>query len=158
MGGEHLTMSKPMALIGKKKIDILHTPSEEIEIIDEEVMNIARRLQATARVNSCYSVAAVQVGIPINMIAWKNGDVCINTSVYGEGDMEDDFEGCLSIPGKQFLVPRFVAVSVQTVFLTSSGPKVHEDKVEGMNARIWQHEYDHIEGKLLSDSYSPTRR
>jgi peptide deformylase len=144
-------MIRPMALIGKKKINILHTPSEEIEELNQEVIDMAKKLRATARVHSCYAVAAVQVGVPINMVAWKNGDVAINIVLDGEGEMYEDEETCLSLPGKKFIVPRFKEVHIQATFLTELGPNFVEEDVDGFSARVWQHEYDHIEGKLLSD-------
>ncbi len=56
-------------------------------------------------------------------------------------------EGCLSLPGEHFLVPRFESVRVQARGL--NGEQIDE-VAEGHFARIVQHENDHLDGKLIS--------
>lgn len=63
----------------------------------------------------------------------------------GEGH-EYGVEGCLSIPNKQFLVPRFTSIRVVAQGL--GGEKIDEVYRGGL-ARIVQHEYDHLDGLLI---------
>ncbi len=60
-------------------------------------------------------------------------------------DMDEDWEGCLSVPGLRGLVPRFTR-------LRYSGYDRHGEQftrdVEGFHARVVQHEYDHLDGIL----------
>ncbi|OGK13700.1 peptide deformylase [Candidatus Roizmanbacteria bacterium RIFCSPLOWO2_01_FULL_38_12] len=59
-----------------------------------------------------------------------------------------DWEGCLSIPELRGLIPRSKSVDVE--FMTRDGKKVRKTFTDFV-ARIFQHEYDHLEGKLFID-------
>jgi peptide deformylase len=63
-------------------------------------------------------------------------------------DKEKDWEGCLSIPGIRALVPRYKAINVQ--YLDEIGNPV-EQRLEGFVARVFQHEADHLDGKVYLD-------
>lgn len=63
-------------------------------------------------------------------------------------DKEKDWEGCLSIPGIRALVPRYKNISVQ---YTDEQGSHTELKLEGFVARVFQHETDHLEGKVYLD-------
>jgi len=80
----------------------------------------------------------------------------INARILEEKGEEWPFnEGCLSIPDIREDVHR-----QQTVHLSyyDEDWKHHEESFSGMAARIIQHEYDHIEGKLFIDKLSPLRK
>ena len=67
-------------------------------------------------------------------------------------EMEKDWEGCLSIPGLRALVPRHKTVKVE--FYTREGKKqtkIFKDFV----ARIFQHEFDHLDGVVFTDRANP---
>ncbi len=66
----------------------------------------------------------------------------------------EDWEGCLSIPGIRGLVPRYNVVVVE--YLTKEG-KIVKRRLAGFVARIWQHEFDHLEGKVFLDRIETTR-
>ncbi|MCT7985046.1 peptide deformylase [Laspinema sp. A4] len=59
-----------------------------------------------------------------------------------------DWEGCLSVPGIRGLVPRHQAIEVK--YLDQQGT-LHQQEFTGFVARIFQHEYDHLEGKVFLD-------
>jgi peptide deformylase len=63
-------------------------------------------------------------------------------------DKEKDWEGCLSIPGIRALVPRYKAIMIH--YSDQQGQLV-ELKLNGFVARVFQHEYDHLEGKVYLD-------
>ena len=63
-----------------------------------------------------------------------------------DGEREDGWEGCLSVPGLRGLVPRFKRVRYRGV--TPAG-EVVERVAEGMHARVVQHECDHLDGILF---------
>lgn len=60
--------------------------------------------------------------------------------------LDEDWEGCLSIPDLRGLVPRYQAIKVQAY--DQSG-KLLEFKALGLQARVIQHEYDHLIGKVF---------
>ncbi len=64
------------------------------------------------------------------------------------GDMVEDWEGCLSLPGLRGLVPRHNLVRLQA--LDRSGHSVQLE-AEGYMARVLQHEIDHLDGILYVD-------
>lgn len=63
-------------------------------------------------------------------------------------DKEKNWEGCLSIPGIRALVPRYKDIMIN--YTDQQGQPV-ELKLDGFVARIFQHEYDHLEGKVYLD-------
>ncbi|HXH99209.1 MAG TPA: peptide deformylase [Sphingobacteriaceae bacterium] len=82
--------------------------------------------------------------------------VFINARVIEEtGDKWDFNEGCLSIPDIREDVSRRDTVTLS--YYDEKWNK-HEETFSGLAARIIQHEYDHIEGKLFTDKLSPLRR
>jgi len=64
------------------------------------------------------------------------------------GPVEKDWEGCLSVPGFRGKVPRSHGVHVR--FLDRTGT-AHELSLEGFVARVFQHEFDHLEGILYPE-------
>lgn len=64
------------------------------------------------------------------------------------------WEGCLSIPGIRGLVPRYEAITV--AYFDQYGER-HQQELTGFVARIFQHEFDHLEGILFIDRVESTR-
>ncbi len=82
--------------------------------------------------------------------------VFINAKVVEEKGEEWIFnEGCLSIPKIREDVLRKPKIHIQYY---DEYFKFHDETYEGITARVIQHEYDHIEGKLFTDRISPLRR
>jgi peptide deformylase len=63
-------------------------------------------------------------------------------------EKEKDWEGCLSILGIRALVPRYKNIRVQ--YTDEQGRNI-DIKLEGFIARVFQHETDHLEGKIYLD-------
>jgi peptide deformylase len=68
--------------------------------------------------------------------------------------MVTDWEGCLSIPGLRGRVPRWHSVEIE--FTTRDGRRLR-GKLSGFVARIFQHEFDHINGRVYVDRVKDTR-
>jgi peptide deformylase len=64
-----------------------------------------------------------------------------------------DWEGCLSIPGLRGRVPRYQAVQVE--FTARDGRRLRAE-MTGFIARIFQHEFDHIHGRVYLDRVQDT--
>ena len=80
----------------------------------------------------------------------------INASILDESGDEWAFnEGCLSIPDIREDVLRKPVIRMSYY---DEHWKHHEETFKGMAARVIQHEYDHIEGKLFTDRLSPLRK
>jgi peptide deformylase len=68
--------------------------------------------------------------------------------LWASNEKETGWEGCLSIPGIRGLVPRNRRIGVR--YLTRAG-ELREEELEGFVARIFQHEFDHINGIVFLD-------
>jgi len=80
----------------------------------------------------------------------------INATILEETGEEWAFnEGCLSIPDIREDVYRKPTIKISYY---DEDWKHHEESFSGMAARVIQHEYDHIEGKLFTDKLSPLRK
>ena len=62
-------------------------------------------------------------------------------------EIEDDWEGCLSIPGMSGLVRRFKRIKYSAIDLNGNNIV---GEVEGLHARVIQHEFDHLNGVLYT--------
>jgi peptide deformylase len=82
--------------------------------------------------------------------------VFINAKILDEAGEEWKFnEGCLSIPKIREDVNRQSDIVIEYV---DENFIKHHEKFNGLIARVIQHEYDHIEGKLFTDKISPFKR
>ncbi len=82
--------------------------------------------------------------------------VFINAQIVSKtGDKWAFSEGCLSVPGINEEVMRESDIEIHYY---DQNWKCHEDKFDGIIARIIQHEYDHLEGKLFVDRLSGLRK
>jgi peptide deformylase len=96
------------------------------------------------------AIAAIQVGVPLRMTVVKNENdylAIINPEIikHSKEEMEDN-EGCMSVPKKYGPVKRYKKIKVKGTDL--DGRKI-EIKAEGFQARVLQHEIDHMNGKLF---------
>jgi peptide deformylase len=80
--------------------------------------------------------------------------VVINPEIVRVSDeIEKGWEGCLSIPGLRGLVPRYQQISVR--YLTRMN-EVREVEYADFPARVFQHEFDHLQGVLFIDRVENT--
>lgn len=100
-------------------------------------------------------IAGPQVGISRRIVAVQRFDkegepfeVYPNISIISvNGDMEEGPEGCLSVPGRKGVVPRYQEISIRY----SKGQKDTMEHVQGYTAVIFQHECDHLDGIVYTD-------
>lgn len=64
-------------------------------------------------------------------------------------EKEKGWEGCLSVPSIRALVPRYTAIKIH--YLNEQGDE-QTAELEGFVARVFQHEFDHLQGKVFLDS------
>ncbi len=85
---------------------------------------------------------------------WKK--TFINPRILEEEGEEWNFnEGCLSIPGIREDVERKPELILE---YEDENFELHEEKFDGVVARVIQHEYDHLEGVLFTDHLSPLKK
>jgi len=112
-------------------------------------------------------IAAPQIGLSIRLFVIDLSDkdepelkdfkkVFINAQILNEEGEKWNFnEGCLSIPDIREDISRNQKV---TISYFDENWNQHTETFSGFKARVIQHEYDHIEGKLFTDKLSPLRR
>lgn len=136
--------------------------------IDEKIKELILNMKATCKDAIGVGIAAPQVyqSLRIFIIAshpsprYPNAPtmkpmVLINPKLISYSKKKiKDWEGCLSIPGIRGFVPRYEQISVE--YLTEEG-KLVKKIFTGFLARIFQHEYDHIEGKVFLDRVENTK-
>lgn len=146
-------MAKALVLVGKAN-PVLHRPARIVGPADEaRLVELAPRLVATVRSRRGMALAAPQVGVDLQAVTLHNGETWLNPQVRVLGvEREPGLEGCLSLPGRWYTVDRFLAVEVVARQLGSdTATKWTVD--EAIWARCWQHEADHLAGRLISDSW-----
>ena len=74
---------------------------------------------------------------------------------YDESQTDSQEEGCLSLPAIHEKVTRPTRIHVQWL---DEELQAHDEWIEGYLARVMQHEFDHLDGKMFIDRVSPLRR
>ncbi len=148
--------NKPMNLVGRDHPILLGVAQPILESEISDYITLASRMLATVRVKGGIAIAAPQVGIPIQLIVQWDGNVLINPEVEidEESGTEGGLEGCLSLPGRTFKVERFLACAVSA--WTMMGERKEYD-ASGLDARMIQHELDHLNGVLISERGTEVR-
>ena len=144
-----------------EKNTILRTMSKEVKKNSPEIKELAEALEMLLWEYEWVGIAAPQIGHNVRMSAITQRDtsqkerelleevVLINPVIIGtweETDIQE--EGCLSLPNQAGRVERFLDVTIK--YQTIDG-KEHVRKASGYNARIIQHEIDHLDGVLFLD-------
>ena len=139
-------------------------PSKPLRRVDAELHQIIRQMFELMYAHKGVGLAANQVDLPVRLFVMNvEGDpaqsreerVFINPVIsLPKGSVEDE-EGCLSLPGLNAPVRRPERVTITGYDLTGNAVRM---PVEGLFARIVQHETDHLDGKLFIDRLSETNR
>jgi len=133
--------------------EVLRKKSGIVTAVDKKILKLIKDMEKAMKEEKGVGLAAPQVGVNKRLIIvlldnkitvpMINPDIIdhSNETEYGE-------EGCLSLPGKWGQVERYKQIVVQ--FRDTKGEK-RVLKLEGFNARVVQHEIDHLDGILFTD-------
>jgi peptide deformylase len=139
---------------------LLHRPAntvseEQFNTYKNSIQPIASMLIAEIYEKNALGVSAVQMGVDMSMFAMMTESqpkVCINPEIVAASfEMVLMEEGCLSFPGLHLQVRRPAGIVAR--YKTIEGQEVTE-RLEGMDARVWLHEYDHCQGICFTDRVS----
>ncbi len=133
--------------------EILRKKSEQIESITKKTLKFINEMEKILKKEGGVGLAAPQVGESIRLILVlldsKNLIPMINPEITSHSDeTELGEEGCLSLPGKWGNVERYKEITVRYLD-EKSGEKTL--KLSKFNARVVQHEIDHLDGILFTD-------
>lgn len=127
--------------------------SRKVEKIDDEIISLINDLRDSLYSTTGIGLAAPQIGIlkRVIYIDLREGDepiVLINPVIVAKIGKEESIEGCLSYPGYEGKVIRPKKVTVQGI--NKDGHKV-EYVADGLMAKAFCHEIDHLDGVLYTD-------
>lgn len=141
---------------------VLHSPAKPVKQFDDDLHSLVADMFETMEKAPGVGLAAPQVGVPLRLFvfSWRDDEenehrgVAINPTLWqsplstSELDEDDEAEGCLSFPGERFPLRRAESVILRANDLDG---KEYENRASGWLARIFQHEYDHLDGVLYCD-------
>jgi len=137
----------------------LRMRAAEVERYDDELRALAERMLSLMHEAEGIGLAATQVGIVRRFFVCTIEDedkAIVNPRIAKAGSvMETDDEGCLSLGEVRVPVERPIEVTVEG-FDLDGNPIRYE--LEGMSARVVQHELDHLDGTLTIDRTDPESR
>jgi len=125
-----------------------------VEQIDGSVRALAEKMFELMGAASGVGLAAPQVGVTVRLfVAVPTEDptdrrVYINPEIVAVDGSQDGEEGCLSFPDISCRVKRYETATVRARGLDG---ELFEETGTGLPARIYQHESDHLDGRLLVD-------
>ena len=145
-----LKMGDPVLLQTAKPVERFDTA---------ELHELIQDMQDTMAYLNGAGLAAPQIGVSLQLVIFGFDQnprypraeevpftVLINPKLMPlSGDMEDDWEGCLSVPGMRGMVPRYSHLRYHGV---DQYGKAIDRSVSGFHARVVQHECDHLQGIL----------
>jgi peptide deformylase len=134
---------------------VLRQRAKEVETVDSSVRSLIERMTDIMYQADGVGLAAPQVGQSKRVIVVDVGEgplSLVNPEIIETEEDEQSFEeGCLSLPGIRIDVKRPKAVTVRGV--NEKGETVVKT-AEGMWARAFQHEIDHLNGVMIIDHAS----
>jgi len=143
-------MGDPRLLQPSQRVDAFNTPELDALLAD---------LRDTMAAQNGAGLAAPQIGVPLQVVIFGFADnprypdaepepytELVNPVLTPLGpEMEEGWEGCLSVPGLRGVVPRYTRLRYQG--LDPAGRPIDRDAT-GFHARVVQHEVDHLLGIL----------
>jgi peptide deformylase len=137
----------PVLMEAAKPIDEI---GEDIRVLVDRMIDIMVELQGVG-------LAGPQAGVNLRIFVAsidgtrENAKVYINPVIRVEGPIVTHEEGCLSLPGIWGKIKRY---SKCTVTARDLDGNEFTETGDGLQARIFQHEFDHLEGRMIKDRLS----
>lgn len=139
----------PIRVVGDP---VLRTPAAEVSVFGAELIRLIADMEETMADVRGVGLAAPQVGVCLRIFTYDidghRGHVINPVLTTGDDVQPDQPEGCLSVPGLGYPVPRYNWSAVTGVDVHGSPVSVEGS---GMLARCFQHESDHLDGSLYLD-------
>jgi peptide deformylase len=142
-------MLLPIRILGDP---VLREPAKPVERFDRALRQLADDMIATMYEAPGVGLAGPQVGISLQLFVFDDGEhgpmfIANPELLDGEGEVAEE-EGCLSIPGPYHPTTRYRTITCRGLDLKG---RPLELTGEGLLARIFQHETDHLHGMLYID-------
>ena len=137
---------------------VLRIATTEVTDIDGNIVRLVEDMLETMYDAPGVGLAANQVGIQKRLFVYDIGEgphAVINPVLQGHRDEWTYEEGCLSVPGLYWPIERPKQVEVSGLDLNGKEVTIGGDE---LLARVFLHEVDHLDGKLLIDRLDPDQR
>ena len=132
--------------------DVLRKTSRPVDALNRRIITLLDDMAETMYAEDGVGLAAPQVGVLRRLVVIEVEEdhpiFLINPEIVYESGEQEGPEGCLSIPGRSGIVRRPMKVTVRA---TGYDGKPLEITGEGLLARAFCHEIDHLDGKLYTD-------
>jgi peptide deformylase len=138
--------------------ELIINTDQSKSLVNEALMNACWRMVKACLNDDGVGLAAPQIGIMKRLFIIRHD--AEHFKVYFHPKFTTDInskvefatEGCLSVPGKKLSIPRQTMIMAEWVEIDPENRFVSRAEIlEGWPARIFQHEYDHIEGISIVD-------
>jgi peptide deformylase len=131
---------------------MLRTRTQPVAKVTKDILKILRNMQDTVEDAEGAGIAAPQIErierICLALIAGRMTPLINPEIAVQSKEMDTAEEGCLSLPGTVVAVPRHTEITI--TYLDAKG-KRQQRKLRDFDARVVQHEVDHLEGVLIVD-------
>jgi peptide deformylase len=139
---------------------VLREACRDVEVFDENLQSLAKDMTEAMYAAPGVGLAANQVGLSLRLFVYDAGEgsgpgAIANPVVTLLGGEQNEEEGCLSISGVYRPTVRALHARVDGVDLSGEPVSI---EAEGLLARIFQHETDHLNGTLYIDRLSEEDR
>ena len=142
---------------------VLRMRANEIEELDDSVASLVERMTALMQEARGVGLAAPQVGVLRRVLVYQTADeapvvALVNPKLVSTSDeRESAEEGCLSLGAATVVVPVERATSLTVEGTSPAGERLTVE-ADGLEARVIQHELDHLDGVLIVDRTVPDER
>lgn len=141
----------------KKDNPLLRKKSRPVEVFDDRLATLLDDMIQTMYKAEGVGLAAVQVGVLRRVVVIDCGDglmELVNPEIIERKGVQEEVEGCLSLPGESGVTLRPMKVKVKA---QNREGKWYFYTGEGLKARAFCHELDHLDGVLYVDRLSPNQ-
>jgi peptide deformylase len=141
----------------------LRLRANDVEDVGDAVAELVERMTRLMQEARGVGLAAPQVGVLRRVLVYQTSDevpvvALVNPRVTASSDEQEvSDEGCLSLGAASVVVPVSRPVSVTVEAVTPNGEQLTVE-ADGLEARVIQHELDHLDGVLIIDRTSPDDR
>lgn len=150
------------------RLDIVHwpdpvllQPTQPVDTVDEALRQVVSEMRRIMFALRGVGLAAPQVGVQRQvMLVCPTGrpgeeTVVLNPEIRVVDGRDVADEGCLSLPGVFGAVPRGLTIQARYQDLEL---RTHDVELQGFPARVFQHEFDHLQGTMFIDRMAPEAR
>lgn len=141
-----------MKVFTGEKNKVLRESAKPVEVVDDSILELAEDMLETMNKEKGIGLAAPQVGVDKRVIIATLGEeayLMVNPEITSfSAECAVDEEGCLSLPEQFGKVSRSKRIMVE--YLDERGKK-QQKELSDLDARVVQHEIDHLNGVLFTD-------